>query len=898
MSYRRVLLIVELGTDARPVIAAIARVAPEAEHLIVIARWPARKFAWFFGAAPAELRDASNAALDALRAAAEGVASTVDVKLAPDLSTAALEDLAAAAGVDLLVAGSLAFSSLSILADLRKQRSIAVLWVPEGAPQRAAAPIANVVCVSQGRQGRGSIAAFLRDHSNPAQHVTIPLAGRVPHHPSAVMDVAGIVAAVEFVSLQGVSARRWLDQRIQQDPNSIDLLVLARVPLNLFLGAQWPVPSLLLPPAPIVPFPLARALDAADLVDHGGPLHARFELAVGLGRRPPIPDQEVAFVSGGHVVATLVTNDGEVELPADCHAESYGVFRVQGHTAPDPLHSIEQHVSVIRPGVLPLLLLDPEVSDDELHALHPLQGTCDLLAVRIRPTRSYRSIRMRLRKAGITPHVVDGSVVLDEGTALDVPDAVDAVRLARAAGRMRSAGFRVAAIVYSGDKRPATIGFTAVHAAEAVGIEWSAPSEIARPVSFAARFEATTAAPSIPGNRIALEIDNVTARGWLLHAIETSTRRVHVQVYMAEDDDVGREVETALKRASERGVTVRLLVDSLHAFHGSLGAHNPLLERLGSMPGIELRVSKPITTLPSLEDLKQRDHRKVVVVDNQLALLGGRNLSNEYYRGFDEVALTATSTWREVPWVDAGARVEGCAVAVLERSFLDAWTEAGGTPFDVDDVAPAGTTPMRVVIHRGLRDAYTLEAYLALIETATSHIYLVNGFPLSLEIQHALLRALRRGVRLVALLGNLTPMHGGEPFTGPWASARVAATELVHSRMDALIAAGAEAYQFTVAHRANWAPDLGDVSSHVHAKVMSADGRVCAVGSANMDITAGYWESELLAVVEDVTIASALEARIQELIAGSKRVAPDDPEWQERARRREWMRHWPGVLAV
>jgi phosphatidylserine/phosphatidylglycerophosphate/cardiolipin synthase-like enzyme len=79
---------------------------------------------------------------------------------------------------------------------------------------------------------------------------------------------------------------------------------------------------------------------------------------------------------------------------------------------------------------------------------------------------------------------------------------------------------------------------------------------------------------------------------------------------------------------------------------------------------------------------------------------------------------------------------------------------------------------------------------------------------------------------------------------------------------------------------------------------MSADGRVCAVGSANLDITAGYWESELLLLVEDPAVTMALEARIEALIAGSDRIDRNDPAWQESARHRQWMRHWPGVLSV
>ena len=201
-------------------------------------------------------------------------------------------------------------------------------------------------------------------------------------------------------------------------------------------------------------------------------------------------------------------------------------------------------------------------------------------------------------------------------------------------------------------------------------------------------------------------------------------------------------------------------------------------------------------------------------------------------------------------------------------------------------------------MHHGLRDAWSLEAYLALIETATSHVYAVNGFPLILEIQHALLRAIGRGVRVRALFGNLTPTHDGKPFGGPWSTARTAATELVHSRIDALVAAGGEGYQFAIREQPAWSRGLGVVNPHVHAKVMSVDGRVCSVGSANLDVTAGYWENEVMLIVEDQSVTRALETRIDQLMAGSQRIDRNDRTWQLTARRRQWMRHWPGVLSV
>jgi phosphatidylserine/phosphatidylglycerophosphate/cardiolipin synthase-like enzyme len=253
--------------------------------------------------------------------------------------------------------------------------------------------------------------------------------------------------------------------------------------------------------------------------------------------------------------------------------------------------------------------------------------------------------------------------------------------------------------------------------------------------------------------------------------------------------------------------------------------------------------------------------------------------------------------WRMVPWLDAGARVEGPAVAELERSFLEAWQSAGGGAFQIAECPLAGTAAARVVVHRGLRDAHTVEAFVGMIEAARSHVYVVNGFPLMLEIQHALLRALARGVRVRALVGNLTPRHDDGPFAGPWAGARTMATSFVHSRVDPIVAAGGDCYEFKVPHQPAWAAAVGDIRPHVHAKTISVDGRVCAVGSANLDVTAGYWESELLLVVEDELVARSLEARFDTLLSMSVRFDKNDPGWQQRAEQRRWMRYWPGVLS-
>lgn len=895
MSYRRVLLITELEGDIRPTISAIRRVATGADLLVVVARMPASSLAWSVSEAPDDLTDAANTSVKALCTAVAEVAETVDVKITPGLDIDDLAELVAASAIDLIAVGPLPLSAVSVIGRLRRRQSLPVLWTNSASTNDR--PVGEITCVAIGSQARRAVATFLRNHGHRGLHVTVllPESG-APRHLASTLDVVGILARVDLVTMSISSGHSWIEHATKD--RTADLLVLAHFPGPLLPAVSWPAPVLVLPP--VAATPLWRPIDVADAIYESNAVRVRLDYAIGIGRREPIHDQAIAFVSGGMITATVTTENSIAEVPPGLHLDVFGVFRVANQGTKDPVTAIEQEVTVIRPGRRPLLLFDADLPAEDLSLLkrHCDSDGYDLLAVRLRPMQTCAAIRTGLSASGLLPWVIDASAVLDEGAALDVPEAADPVRLARVGSRMRASGFPIAGIVYRGPHTPRAFGFTALRVSEiaTAQLRFEPPAE--DPLTLAARLNETTGAPLLAGNRVEIELDNAVARRWLLEGLAGARTRVHFQVYMALDDDIGVQVEAALAAAGARGVKVRVVVDSLHGLHGSFGAHNRLLTRLAKRPGVELRVLRPIEKVPSVEDIKQRDHRKLVVIDGSQALVGGRNLSHEYYTGFDEVKLTPESLWRHVPWLDAGARVMGPAVARLEHSFLDAWTLAGGSPFDISVPPPVGDTSVRVVLHHGLCDACTLDAYLALIDSAKSHVYAVNGFPLILEIQHALLRAIRRGVLVRTLFGNLCPTHDGRIFHGPWSTARAAATELVHSRMDALIAAGGEGYQLAVPEQPSWDPGLGVVRPHVHAKVLSVDGRICSVGSANLDITAGYWENELVLLVDDPSLAGALERRIDALMLQSERVDRDNPLWKQTARRRQWMRRWPGMLSV
>lgn len=144
-----------------------------------------------------------------------------------------------------------------------------------------------------------------------------------------------------------------------------------------------------------------------------------------------------------------------------------------------------------------------------------------------------------------------------------------------------------------------------------------------------------------------------------LALIGRATRTLDLQVYIMENDESGRAVFAALRDAALRGVRVRLLLDDLN----SAGAE-PLLQALVDVPNLEIRLFNPFCcarqSLPgriatSLGDLPRLDHRmhnKLMIADGALAIVGGRNISDEYFgrgRVANFIDLDAVAAGRVVP---------------------------------------------------------------------------------------------------------------------------------------------------------------------------------------------------------------------------------------------------------
>ena len=115
--------------------------------------------------------------------------------------------------------------------------------------------------------------------------------------------------------------------------------------------------------------------------------------------------------------------------------------------------------------------------------------------------------------------------------------------------------------------------------------------------------------------------------------------------------------------------------------------------------------------------------------------------------------------------------------------------------------------------------------------------------------------------------------------------------------LEPLLQAGVEIYELVPPSSPNVVARGGRVRPYVHAKIVSVDGLVTSIGSANLDATASFWEREANVVVHDEKVVREVETWIFDALDRSHRVDVDDAEWQRESGRRQIVaRLWPDSL--
>jgi cardiolipin synthase len=154
-------------------------------------------------------------------------------------------------------------------------------------------------------------------------------------------------------------------------------------------------------------------------------------------------------------------------------------------------------------------------------------------------------------------------------------------------------------------------------------------------------------------NQIDIMTDGYAFFPELLKDIAEATHHIHINMYIIEDDALGRLVADALMTKARQGVKVRLIYDDV----GCWRVPNRFFEQMRES-GVEVAPFLPVRFPSFTSKVNYRNHRKIIVIDGRIGYIGGMNIARRY----------VSTKWR-----DTMLRVKGGAVYALQRAFLVDW---------------------------------------------------------------------------------------------------------------------------------------------------------------------------------------------------------------------------------
>jgi cardiolipin synthase len=367
------------------------------------------------------------------------------------------------------------------------------------------------------------------------------------------------------------------------------------------------------------------------------------------------------------------------------------------------------------------------------------------------------------------------------------------------------------------------------------------------------------APPLLAGNAVELLIDGPSTYRAMFAAIGRAQHFVFVESFIFEDAVEGEHrLSTLLAEAARRGVQIDVLYDAV----GSLGTKQEFLDGL-TAAGIGLCVFNPINPLDDrFSSLNQRDHRKVVVVDGEVAFAGGMNFSRAYRLTSAQVRKRALDKRAalESGWRDTHVGIRGTGATELERRFRESWQQArcaGELPAFRDVARHAGNVLVQIVASTPQDETNVIYAtMLSVITYAQRSIDITMAYFVPDDaLEKAIMEAARRGVRVRIILPSYSD------FSGVFYAGR--------AHYDDLLDAGVELYELE--------------NAFLHSKSIVVDDVWSSIGSTNFDWRSFVHNDEISVCVIDTGFARAMDRTFATDLGNSKQITA--ASWKKRGLR-------------
>ncbi|ALG68691.1 cardiolipin synthase [Beggiatoa leptomitoformis] len=330
---------------------------------------------------------------------------------------------------------------------------------------------------------------------------------------------------------------------------------------------------------------------------------------------------------------------------------------------------------------------------------------------------------------------------------------------------------------------------------------------------------ATIGMPALAGNQLQLLDKTEDTFRLMIADIDQAKESCHLVFYICQTGGMVDNILQALIQAVQRGVRCRLLVDAV----GSYDFIDSFWAKKLQTAGVEIEVALPVNVIRSLfVRLDLRNHRKILVIDNEIAYTGSMNLADpRFFKKDEEIGR----------WIDAMVRVTGAAAKALNAIFAGDWEMETDISLKTSIAEPLpdtshqqGSIVQVIPSGPGLAPAIIHGMLLTTIYTARKELIITTPYFVPDEaMQTALCTAAHRGVMVTILV----PSHGDSLLV------RLAS----RAHFDELMAAGVKI--------------AGYYGGLLHSKTISVDGEFSLIGSVNMDMRSFWLNFEITLFVYD-----------------------------------------------
>lgn len=341
----------------------------------------------------------------------------------------------------------------------------------------------------------------------------------------------------------------------------------------------------------------------------------------------------------------------------------------------------------------------------------------------------------------------------------------------------------------------------------------------------------------VAGNQLTLLQNGTEFFPRLCADIDAAQHSICLETYIFAADGTGQMVAAALQRAAARGVVVRVMLDGF----GSAGLSQDWVDNLRTA-GVEVEwFRRKISPFTLRRSRLRRLHRKLAVMDGEVAFIGGINI-------IDDIAEYSDFS---VPRQDYAVRIQGTVAGEIHTAMRRLWSAVSWANFHergrriqrfvLDRAKHVAAPGITFLLRDNLRHRRDIErAYLMAIMAAQREIIIASAYFLPGRVfRRALVQAAQRGVRVVLLLQGRIEYRLQHYAT--------------HALYDRLLAAGIEIYEYQ--------------ASYLHAKVAVVDGQWATVGSSNIDPFSLLLAREANLAVQDAGFAGELRASLLAAIA-------------------------------